>query len=94
MLALGATVNFFGVPGADEHAFPLYTLPDAVRLKNHVLEKWKAADRDPSLVDDGALNVVIVGGGRPASRAPAPWPSSTGRTSPRTTRTFRRTSPG
>ncbi|HEX5902866.1 MAG TPA: NAD(P)/FAD-dependent oxidoreductase [Actinomycetota bacterium] len=63
VLALGATVNFFGVPGADEHAFPLYTLPDAVRLKNHVLEKWKAADRDPSLVDDGALNVVIVGGG-------------------------------
>jgi NADH dehydrogenase len=63
VLALGATVNFFGVPGADEHAFPLYTLPDAVRLKNHVLKRWKAADRDPSLVDDGALNVAIVGGG-------------------------------
>jgi NADH:ubiquinone reductase (H+-translocating) len=63
VLALGATVNFFGVPGADQHAFPLYTLPDAVRLKNHVLKRWKAADRDPSLVDDGALNVVIVGGG-------------------------------
>ncbi len=63
VLALGATVNFFGVPGADEHALPLYTLPDAVRLKNHVLKRWEAADRDPSLVDDGALNVVIVGGG-------------------------------
>jgi NADH dehydrogenase len=63
VLALGATVNFFGVPGADEHAFPLYTLPDAVRLKNHVLKRWEAADRDRSLVDDGALNVVIVGGG-------------------------------
>jgi NADH:ubiquinone reductase (H+-translocating) len=63
VLALGAQVNFFGVPGADEHAFPLYTLPDAVRLKNHVLKRWKAADRDPRLVDDGALNVVIVGGG-------------------------------
>jgi NADH dehydrogenase len=63
VLGLGATVNFFGVPGADEHAFPLYTLPDAVRLKNHVLKRWEAADRDPSLVDDGALNVVIVGGG-------------------------------
>ncbi|MGH3028745.1 MAG: hypothetical protein ACRDMW_09325, partial [Gaiellaceae bacterium] len=57
VLALGATVNFFGVPGADEHAFPLYTLPDAVRLKNHVLKRWKAADRDPGLLDDGALNV-------------------------------------
>jgi len=63
VLALGATVNFFGVPGADEHAFPLYTLPDAVRLKKHVLERWEAAARDPSLVEDGALNVVVVGGG-------------------------------
>jgi NADH dehydrogenase len=63
VLALGAEVNFFGVEGAAEHGFPLYTLPDAVRLKDHVLERWEAADRDPSLVDDGALNVVVVGGG-------------------------------
>ena len=26
-------------------------------------ERWEAADKDPALVDDGALNVVIVGGG-------------------------------
>lgn len=63
VLALGAEVNFFGVEGAAEHGFPLYTLPDAVRLKDHVLERWEAADRDPSLVDQGALNVVVVGGG-------------------------------
>jgi NADH dehydrogenase len=41
----------------------MYTLPDAVRLKEHVLERWETADRDPALVDDGALNVVVVGGG-------------------------------
>jgi NADH dehydrogenase len=63
VLALGAEVNFFGTPGAAEHAFPMYTLADAVRLKDHVLERWEAADRDPSAIDDGALNVVIVGGG-------------------------------
>jgi len=63
VLGLGAEVNFFGTSGAAEHAFPMYTLPDAVRLKNHILERWEAADRDPSLVDDGALNVVVVGGG-------------------------------
>jgi NADH:ubiquinone reductase (H+-translocating) len=63
VLALGAQVNFFGTEGAPEHAFPMYTLPDAVRLKEHVLERWEAADRDPSLVEDGALNVVVVGGG-------------------------------
>jgi NADH dehydrogenase len=63
VLALGARVNFFGTGGAPEHAFPMYTLADAVRLKEHVLRRWEAADRDPALVDDGALNVVVVGGG-------------------------------
>ena len=63
VLALGARVNFFGVKGAAEHAFPLYTLADAVRLKEHILERWEAADKNPALIEDGALNVVVVGGG-------------------------------
>jgi NADH:quinone reductase (non-electrogenic) len=63
VLALGAEVNFFGTDGAAEHAFPMYTLTDAVRLKEHVLERWEAADKDSSLVEDGAVNVVVVGGG-------------------------------
>jgi NADH:ubiquinone reductase (H+-translocating) len=63
VFGLGAEVNFFGVEGAADHAFPLYTLTDAVRLKNHVLRMWEAADKDPALIDDGALNVVVVGGG-------------------------------
>ena len=63
VFGLGAEVNFFGTDGAAEHAFPMYTLPDAMRLRNHILERWEAADRDPGLVDDGALNIVVVGGG-------------------------------
>jgi NADH dehydrogenase len=63
VLGLGAEVNFFGTEGAPENAFPKYTLPHAVRLKDHLLERWESADRDQSLVDDGALNVVVVGGG-------------------------------
>jgi NADH dehydrogenase len=63
VLALGAQVTFFGTNGAQEHAFPMYTLADAVRLRTHVLHKWEAADKDHSLLDDGVLNVVVVGGG-------------------------------
>jgi NADH:ubiquinone reductase (H+-translocating) len=63
VFGLGAEVNFFGTEGAAEHAFPMYTLPHAVRLKDHLLERWEAADHDASLVEDGALNIVIVGGG-------------------------------
>ena len=63
VLALGAQVNFFGTEGASEHAFPMYTLVDAVRLKDHVLGRWEAADKETALIDDGALNIVVVGGG-------------------------------
>ena len=63
VFGLGAEVNFFGTEGAAEHAFPMYTLPHAVRLKDHLLERWEAADKDSTLVDDGALNIVAVGGG-------------------------------
>jgi len=63
VVALGAVVQFFGCDGAAENAFPLYTVEDALKVRSHIVERWEAADRDPSLVDDGALNVVVVGGG-------------------------------
>jgi NADH dehydrogenase len=63
VLALGAVVNFFGVEGTEAHAHPMYTLRDALRVREHLVRKWEEADRDPSLIDDGAVNVVVVGGG-------------------------------
>ena len=63
ILALGAVVNFFQTPGADQYAFPLYTMDDAIRLKEHVLKTFEAADKNPALIDDGALNFCVVGGG-------------------------------
>ena len=63
VLAGGATVNYFGTPGAAEHAFPLYTLMNAVKLRNQVMQRFEAADRDPVIIDDGALTFVVVGGG-------------------------------
>ena len=63
VLAMGAVATWFGVPGAAEHALPLYTLEDAVDVRNHVVSRFEAADADPSLVDRGELNFVVVGGG-------------------------------
>ena len=37
IVAAGSSTNYFGVPGAEDFAFPLYSLEDAVRLRNHVL---------------------------------------------------------
>ncbi len=63
VFSLGAEVKFFGTEGANDHAFPMYTLPNAVALKDHLLGRWDAADHDASQIEDGALNVVVVGGG-------------------------------
>ena len=63
VLAAGAQANFFNTPGAEEHAFPLYSLADAERLRTRILSVFEHADRDPSLLDRGALNFVVVGAG-------------------------------
>jgi NADH dehydrogenase len=63
VLAAGAQANFFNTPGAAEHTFPLYSLADAERLRTRILTVFEDADRDPTLVDQGALNFVIVGAG-------------------------------
>jgi NADH dehydrogenase len=63
VLAAGSQANFFGTPGAKEYAFPLYSLEEAQRLRSRILAVFEDADRDPKLVERGALNFVIVGGG-------------------------------
>ena len=63
VLAAGSQPNFFGTPGAAEYAFPLYSLDDATRLRSRILGLFEQVDRNPKLVDRGALNFVIVGGG-------------------------------
>jgi NADH:ubiquinone reductase (H+-translocating) len=63
VVAGGATVTYFGTPGAAEHGFPLYTLEDAVALRNHVVERFEAADADPGQLERGGLTFAVVGGG-------------------------------
>jgi NADH dehydrogenase len=64
ILAAGSSTSDFGIPGVEEHAYPLKTLPDAVRLRNHVLTTFEQADSvRPGGVDPGALTMVLVGGG-------------------------------
>lgn len=63
VLAAGSQVNFFGTPGAEQNAFPLYSLNEAQRLRSRVLAVFEEADRDPTLVEKGALNFVVIGGG-------------------------------
>ena len=64
IIASGATAKFFGIPGASEHSFPLYTLTDARRLRDHILRRLEDVDVHPEgAAARGALTFVVVGGG-------------------------------
>jgi NADH:ubiquinone reductase (H+-translocating) len=66
VLAAGATTNTLGIDGVREHCYPLKTLADAERLRDHVLRRFEraasaaATGRD---LGEGALTFVIVGAG-------------------------------
>ena len=64
IVASGATARFFGIPGAAEHSFPLYTLTDARRLRDHILRRLEDTDAHPEgAAARGELTFVVVGGG-------------------------------
>jgi NADH dehydrogenase len=63
VLAAGSQPNFFHTPGAEEFAFPLYSLDDAERVRSRVLQLFKDASARPELVEEGALTFVVVGAG-------------------------------
>jgi NADH dehydrogenase len=64
ILALGATTNYFGIPGAEELALPLKTMGDSVAVRNRVIDAFEAADveTDPEARHE-QLTFVIVGAG-------------------------------
>lgn len=59
VIAVGAVPNFFNTPGAEEHAFPLYSVTDATRLGTSVTRLLDRADREPR----STVDMVVVGGG-------------------------------
>ncbi len=64
VVASGATARYFGIPGASEHSFPLYTLTDARRLRDHILRRLEEVDAHPEeAAARGVLTFVVVGGG-------------------------------
>jgi NADH dehydrogenase len=63
VLAAGSQPKFYGTPGAEEHAFHLYSLLDAERLRSRLFGIFEEADVHPARIDQGVLNIVIVGGG-------------------------------
>jgi len=60
MLATGVSAAFFGVEGAEEHSFSLYTRHDAIILRNRLMAELEKRSVPGN---DADLSVTIVGGG-------------------------------
>jgi NADH dehydrogenase len=58
ILATGVSASYYGIKGAAEHTFGLYTRTDALALRDHLLAAFERLS-----VDDGDLFVTVVGGG-------------------------------
>ncbi len=61
ILATGVSANYFGVQGAAENTFGLYTRADAIVLRDHIMNgfEWLSADPD----GQREFAVTVVGGG-------------------------------
>ena len=63
VLALGAVSNYLGMPRVEELAFNFKTLVDAIRIRNHVIEMFERADREPDAARRAPLLTFVVAGG-------------------------------
>lgn len=64
VIGTGSKPTFFGIPGAEEHAFTLWSYEDAIRLRERFNEMFRQAvkERDP-VVRKELLTFVVVGAG-------------------------------
>lgn len=64
VLANGVSVNYFGTPGAKEHALPMYSRSQAIKIRDQLFVRLEEAAH---AVEDGTmhdgLRIVVVGGG-------------------------------
>ena len=61
VLATGMSANYFGIEGAEENTFGLYTRADAIVLRDHIMNGFEWLSADPDGRRDFA--VTMVGGG-------------------------------
>ena len=64
VLALGSVSNYLGMDNLQENALDFKTLADAIRIRNHAIEMFERADREPNPeIRRPLLNFVVAGGG-------------------------------
>lgn len=63
VLAMGAQPSYFGIPGVEEHAINMKGIPDAVEIRNRVIERFEEAVLEGGDVPESKLTFVVIGAG-------------------------------
>ncbi len=63
ILALGAVSNYRGSANIAAHSLDFKTLADAMRIRNHVIDMFERADREPDLSRRRELMTFVIAGG-------------------------------
>jgi NADH dehydrogenase len=63
IIAMGCTTNYFGNARIREHSFPMKSVPNAMALRNRILETFEDTIEAGEAERQALLNFVIVGGG-------------------------------
>jgi len=62
LIAVGGVTNYFALPGVAEHALPVKTLTDAIRIRNHALDMLEQAELEENAGLRGQLLTFVVAG--------------------------------
>jgi len=63
VIALGCTTNYFGNTRIQSHSFPMKSVPQAMALRNRILQTFEDTIEAGPAEQQSLLNFVIVGGG-------------------------------
>lgn len=63
VFAQGCTTNYFGNQQVEQFSFPMKSVPEAIQLRNRILQTFEDALRVTPEAQQALMNFVIVGGG-------------------------------
>lgn len=63
VVAFGCTTNYFGNTEIEKHAFPMKSVPEAIQLRNQILQTFEDALIAPAEELQSLMNFIVVGGG-------------------------------
>lgn len=63
VISFGCTSNYFGNQNIEKHSFPMKSIPEALQLRNHILQNFEDVLIAKPEEVEGLMNFVVVGGG-------------------------------